>query len=108
MGKNVLVLGLTLLVLFGGVASASTSSSASEWAIFYLRSSLYVSSSACLLFDLSFLFNFFLEAEIISGFFSNAVSVFMKWLWSLKATTKTGIDLWKWQHFLAFCSGFCF
>ncbi|KAJ4826348.1 hypothetical protein Tsubulata_050618 [Turnera subulata] len=30
-------------------------------------------------------------AKIVSGFFSNAVSVSMKWLWSLKATTKTAI-----------------
>ncbi|XP_042982281.1 uncharacterized protein LOC122311712 isoform X1 [Carya illinoinensis] len=60
MGKNVLILGLTLLVLFGGVSSATTSSPATE---------------------------------IISGFFSNAVSVFMKWLWSLKATTKTAISV---------------
>ncbi|KAF5449815.1 hypothetical protein F2P56_030225 [Juglans regia] len=59
MGKNVLILSLTLLVLFGGVSSATTSSPATE---------------------------------IISGFFSNAVSVFMKWLWSLKATTKTAIS----------------
>ncbi|XP_057948900.1 uncharacterized protein LOC131144338 [Malania oleifera] len=28
-------------------------------------------------------------AKIVSGFFSNVVSVLMKWLWSLKATTKT-------------------
>nr|XP_023903536.1 uncharacterized protein LOC112015367 isoform X1 [Quercus suber] len=56
MGKNVLVLGLTLLVLFGAVSSASTSAS---------------------------------PAKIINGIFSNAVSFFMKWLWSLKSTTKT-------------------
>ncbi|XP_065860992.1 uncharacterized protein [Euphorbia lathyris] len=30
--------------------------------------------------------------RIVSGFFSNAVSAFMKWLWSLKATTKTAIS----------------
>ncbi|KAL5759774.1 hypothetical protein ACOSP7_018280 [Xanthoceras sorbifolium] len=30
-------------------------------------------------------------AKIVSGFFSNAVSMFMKWLWSLKANTKTAI-----------------
>ncbi|KAF8390378.1 hypothetical protein HHK36_024904 [Tetracentron sinense] len=28
-------------------------------------------------------------AEIVNGFFSSAVSALMKWLWSLKATTKT-------------------
>ncbi|KAL0007247.1 hypothetical protein SO802_008749 [Lithocarpus litseifolius] len=59
MGKNVLVLGLTLLVLFGAVSSASTSTS---------------------------------PAKIINGIFSNAVSFFMKWLWSLKSTTKTAIS----------------
>ncbi|KAJ8759010.1 hypothetical protein K2173_003248 [Erythroxylum novogranatense] len=31
-------------------------------------------------------------AKLVSGFFSNAVSAFMKWLWSLKATTKTAIS----------------
>ncbi|KAK9987391.1 hypothetical protein SO802_032342 [Lithocarpus litseifolius] len=30
--------------------------------------------------------------EIINGIFSNAVSFFMKWLWSLKSTTKTAIS----------------
>ncbi|XP_050237728.1 uncharacterized protein LOC126687274 [Mercurialis annua] len=30
-------------------------------------------------------------AKIVSGFFQNAVSMFMKWVWSLKATTKTAI-----------------
>ncbi|XP_059446069.1 uncharacterized protein LOC132177664 isoform X2 [Corylus avellana] len=58
MGKNVLVLGLALLLLFGGVSAASATS----------------------------------PAKIVSGFFSNAVPVFMKWLWSFKATTKTAIS----------------
>ncbi|KAG6708303.1 hypothetical protein I3843_06G068600 [Carya illinoinensis] len=59
MGKNVLVMGLALLVLFGGVSSASTT-----------------------------------PAKIVSGLFSNAVSVFTKRLWSLKlkATTKTAVS----------------
>ncbi|XP_062159718.1 uncharacterized protein LOC133867049 isoform X2 [Alnus glutinosa] len=56
MGKNVLFLGLALLLIFGGVSAASTT-----------------------------------PAKIVNGFFSNAVSVFMKWLWSLKSTTKTAI-----------------
>ena len=41
-----------------------------------------------------YLFFFFVcvvDAEIINGIFSNAVSFFMKWLWSLKSTTKTGM-----------------
>ncbi|XP_022726549.1 uncharacterized protein LOC111282641 [Durio zibethinus] len=60
MGKNVLVLGvaLLLLLLLGGFSSAPTTSS---------------------------------PAKIVSGFFSNALSAFMKWLWSLKTTTKTAI-----------------
>lgn len=58
-GRNVLVLALTLLVLFGGFSSAQAT---------------YPS-----------------PAKIVSGFLSNAVSVLMKWLWSLKATTKTAI-----------------
>ncbi|KHG14678.1 NHL repeat-containing 2 [Gossypium arboreum] len=58
MGKNVLVLGIALLLLLGGVTSAPTTSS---------------------------------PAKIVSGVFSNAVSASMKWLWSLKATTKTAI-----------------
>ncbi|KAJ6988078.1 hypothetical protein NC653_021106 [Populus alba x Populus x berolinensis] len=32
-------------------------------------------------------------AKIVGGFFSNVVSALMKWLWSLKATTKTGLNL---------------
>ncbi|KAF5443181.1 hypothetical protein F2P56_035762 [Juglans regia] len=60
MGKNVLVMGLALLVLSGGVSSASTTPA----------------------------------TEIVSGLFSNAVSVFTKRLWSLKlkATTKTAVS----------------
>lgn len=58
MGKNVLVLALTLLLFLGDVSSAAATSS----------------------------------AKIVTGFFSNAFSVFMKWLWSLKATTKTAIS----------------
>uniref|UniRef100_A0A5B6YFS8 NHL domain-containing protein n=1 Tax=Davidia involucrata TaxID=16924 RepID=A0A5B6YFS8_DAVIN len=57
MGKNVLVLALTLVVLFAGFSSASATS----------------------------------PAKIVSGFLSNAFPVLMKWLWSLKATTKTAI-----------------
>lgn len=53
------------------------------------------------LLDLSCYVSDLSGAEIVSGFFSNAVPVFTKWLWSLKATTKTGIDLWK-QLFLCF------
>ncbi|KAA8529549.1 hypothetical protein F0562_033652 [Nyssa sinensis] len=56
-GKNVLVLALTLLVLFAESSSASATS----------------------------------PAKIVSGFFSNAFSVLVKWLWSIKATTKTAI-----------------
>ncbi|GMY26186.1 hypothetical protein FCV25MIE_21428 [Fagus crenata] len=56
--KNVLVLGLTLLLLFGVVSSASTTTS---------------------------------PAKIVNGIFSNVVSMCMKWLWSLKSTTKTAV-----------------
>ncbi|KAK3041772.1 hypothetical protein RJ639_000288 [Escallonia herrerae] len=31
-------------------------------------------------------------AKIVSGYFSNAVSILMKWLWSLKASTKTAMS----------------
>ncbi|KAL0334181.1 UNVERIFIED_CONTAM: hypothetical protein Sangu_1574300 [Sesamum angustifolium] len=58
MGKNVLVLLLSLLLLFGGVCSVSVPSS---------------------------------PARIVNGFFSNAFSMLMKWVLSLKATTKTAI-----------------
>ncbi|XP_020541262.1 uncharacterized protein LOC105649869 isoform X2 [Jatropha curcas] len=58
MGKDVLVLFLMILLLFGDVSSAPSTAS---------------------------------PAKIVSGYFSNAVSAFMKWLWSLKATTKTAI-----------------
>lgn len=59
MGKSVLVLVLTLVVLSGGVSSASATAS---------------------------------PAKIVTGFVSDAVPVVMKWLWSLKATTKTAIS----------------
>ncbi|KAI4314293.1 hypothetical protein L6164_027216 [Bauhinia variegata] len=58
MGKNLLVLGLTVLALFGGVSSAPSTTS---------------------------------PAKIVSGLVSNAVPALTKWLWSLKATTKTAI-----------------
>ncbi|KAJ7953647.1 NHL repeat [Quillaja saponaria] len=57
MGKSLLLLGLTLLVLFGGVSSASTTP----------------------------------PAKIVNVLFSNVVSPSMKWLWSLKATSKTAV-----------------
>ncbi|KAJ0095271.1 hypothetical protein Patl1_16184 [Pistacia atlantica] len=59
MGNNVLVLGLALLLLFGGVSSAPSGTS---------------------------------PAKIVSGFVTNAMSYAMKWLWSLKTTTKTAIS----------------
>ncbi|KAJ0038196.1 hypothetical protein Pint_23021 [Pistacia integerrima] len=59
MGNNVLVLGLTLLLLFGGVSSAPSGTS---------------------------------PAKIVSGSVTNAMSYAMKWLWSLKTTTKTAIS----------------
>ncbi|KAL2253570.1 uncharacterized protein LOC105168236 [Sesamum indicum] len=58
MGKNVLVLLFSLLLLFGGVCSVSVPSS---------------------------------PARIVNGFFSNAFSMLMKWVLSLRATTKTAI-----------------
>ncbi|KAL5552928.1 hypothetical protein UlMin_040329 [Ulmus minor] len=57
MGKIFLVLGFTLLVLFGSLASAPSNA----------------------------------PAKIVTGFVSNAVSVAMKSLWSLKTKTKTAI-----------------
>ncbi|KAK4261293.1 hypothetical protein QN277_004312 [Acacia crassicarpa] len=59
MARNLLLLGLTVLVLFGGVTSAASTTS---------------------------------PAKIVSGFLSNAVPAFTKWLWSLKATTKTAVS----------------
>ncbi|XP_011021622.1 PREDICTED: uncharacterized protein LOC105123635 [Populus euphratica] len=59
MGKNVFVLCIILLLFFGGVTSAPTTTS---------------------------------PAKIVSGVFSNVLSAFMKWLWSMKATTKTVIS----------------
>lgn len=48
--------------------------------------------------------------EIINGFVSNAMSMAMKSLWSLKTTTKTGTDLWLvcvffFPVFFQFCFG---
>ncbi|KAF7809275.1 internalin A [Senna tora] len=54
-----MALGLMLLVLFGGVSSAASTTS---------------------------------PAKIVSGFLANAVPAFTKWVWSLKATTKTAIS----------------
>ncbi|XVF44041.1 hypothetical protein PTKIN_Ptkin02bG0088500 [Pterospermum kingtungense] len=59
MGKNVLFLGVALLLLLGGVSSAPATSS---------------------------------PAKIVSGVFSNTLSAFMKWLWSIRTTTKTAIS----------------
>ncbi|KAL2484551.1 NHL domain-containing protein [Abeliophyllum distichum] len=59
MGKNVIALLFTLLLLFGGVYSVSATSS---------------------------------PARIVNGFFSNAFSMLMKWILSLKTTTKTAIS----------------
>ncbi|GFY91023.1 NHL domain-containing protein [Actinidia rufa] len=97
MGKNALVLALTIVVLFGGFSSAQATSPASEFRPF-------VFVGVCFRFFFQFdLFNFCasmciceidessFSAEIVNGFLSNAVSVLMKWLWSLKATTKTAI-----------------
>lgn len=47
--------------------------------------------SLCHLFHFC-LFIIYVSAEIISGVLSNVVSGLVKWLWSLKTTTKTGID----------------
>ncbi|GMJ04760.1 hypothetical protein like AT1G70280 [Hibiscus trionum] len=62
MGKNVLVLGIALLFLLLLLLGGVTSAP--------------TTSS---------------PAKIVSGLFSNALSPSMKWLWSLKATTKTAI-----------------
>ncbi|KAF9673884.1 hypothetical protein SADUNF_Sadunf10G0070300 [Salix dunnii] len=59
MGKNALVLCFILLLFFGGVTLAPTTTS---------------------------------PAKIVGGIFSNGLSALMKWLWSMKATTKTVIS----------------
>ncbi|KAK8691486.1 hypothetical protein V6N13_074996 [Hibiscus sabdariffa] len=61
MGKNVLVLGSALLLLLLLLGGVTSAPTTSS------------------------------PAKIVSGFFSNALSPSMKWLWSLKATTKTAI-----------------
>ncbi|CAA2958218.1 NHL repeat-containing family [Olea europaea subsp. europaea] len=66
MGRNVLVLLFTILLLFGGVCSVSAG-----------VYSLSATSS---------------PTRILNGFFSNAFSMLMKWILSLKATTKTAIS----------------
>lgn len=50
-------------------------------------------------------------SEIVSGFLSNAVPAVTKWVWSLKATTKTGMDLtlvWFLVLGLSFSAGLVF
>ncbi|CAK9137799.1 unnamed protein product [Ilex paraguariensis] len=79
MGNNVLVLALilVLLVFLGSYSSPSATSSPATSPVGGMA--IYMSICAD-------------SAEIVSGFFSNAVSVLMKWLWSLKATTKTALS----------------
>ncbi|XLR16635.1 hypothetical protein S83_044573 [Arachis hypogaea] len=63
MGKNLLILlGLTLLLLLFGTFSVSAAPSTTS------------------------------PAKIVTGFLSNAVPAFTKWVWSLKATTKTAVS----------------
>ncbi|GMJ08236.1 hypothetical protein like AT1G70280 [Hibiscus trionum] len=60
MGKNVLALGVALLLLLGSVCVSSAPTTSSP-------------------------------AKILNGVFSKHLSASMKWLWSLKTTTKTAI-----------------
>lgn len=62
--------------------------------IFYNFFFLFLKCPASNLSFASFLLvHLHVSAEIISGVVSNVVSALVKWLWSLKSTTKTGIDL---------------
>lgn len=104
MMRNRIVLLLILVVLSGGFSSASaTPPPASEYGklihfshfLFHFSFVLLTcSASNPYLLSTLLLFFFFTNfAEIISGVVSNVVSALVKWLWSLKPTTKTGIDL---------------
>ncbi|CAI9779350.1 unnamed protein product [Fraxinus pennsylvanica] len=66
MGRNILVLLFTILLLFGGICSVS----AGVYSVSAISS----------------------PTRIVNGFFSNAFSMLMKWILSLKATTKTAIS----------------
>uniref|UniRef100_A0A7N0ULZ8 Teneurin NHL domain-containing protein n=1 Tax=Kalanchoe fedtschenkoi TaxID=63787 RepID=A0A7N0ULZ8_KALFE len=60
MGRSVFILGLTVLLLSGGVSSAPSTNS---------------------------------PARILNGVFSNAASMLMKWLWSLKTTSTRTVNV---------------
>ncbi|KAK7361928.1 hypothetical protein VNO77_04022 [Canavalia gladiata] len=62
MGKHLLLLGLTLHLLLFATLNVSAAPSTTS------------------------------PAKIVSGFLSNAVPAFTKWVWSLKATTKTAVS----------------
>ena len=55
----------------------------------------FSSSTSVSLILVLFFNSLFLVPEIVSGFLSNAVPAFTKWVWSLKAPTKTGMKLYK-------------
>lgn len=93
MVKRVYVLLFIFLLLFVGFSSASaTTSPASE-----CEKKKKNKSPICF-----FIFSGFFSpvhfsaetthfiAELVTGFFSNALSALMKWLWSLPTTSKTG------------------
>lgn len=102
MMRNCTVLLLILAVLSGGFSSASAiPPPASEYDKLILFSHFLLCSwhallQICHLLSTQFFYFFFhphIFAEIISGVVSNVVSALVKWLWSLKSTTKNGIDL---------------
>ena len=79
MGRDFLLLSTLILLLSGFVSSAPSANSPASKSLpsFPFRFQLSISQSL------------FLFAEIINGFIANHGSSLMKWIWSLKTTTKT-------------------
>ena len=98
MGKHLLLLlGLNLLLLLFGTLSVSAAPSATSPAskLPILYHAICASFFCFHVIKVSFFSLFFTypsshSSEVVSGFLSNAVPAITKWVWSLKATTKTG------------------
>jgi hypothetical protein len=104
MKRNWVLLALICVLLFGGFSSVSATPPASEYIIYSFSGFLNFVFAHFLVQILSKFqtFNYIVTtfAEIVTGVVSNVVSVLVKWLWSLKSTTKTGTDLLLSLHFV--------
>ncbi|CAI0627475.1 unnamed protein product, partial [Linum tenue] len=103
-GKNVFVFGVIFMLLFAaaGVSSAPIINSPASkcgflslvklpW-IGLICSFLFRSSPMFVAIPTGEVFTFSISAGIVNGVFSNTLSAIMKWIWSLKASTKTAMS----------------